>query len=108
MQGAAGFEGLLPTVVGVLPLQTVFDELLGFGILTFCIQYEVSSHLILHSCGERMCFVIRKERVNILLFSASCSKSEDSNRNSRIETTRLRMDFEMLGCGMFSLLPTCR
>lgn len=52
VEGAGGFEGLLPTVVGVLPLQTVFDELLGFGILTFCIQYEVSSHLILHSCGE--------------------------------------------------------
>lgn len=114
MQGAACFEGLLPTVIGVLPLQTVFDKLLGFSILTFCIQYEVSSHLILHSCGEWgekdiMCVWSEKN-----VWTSCCAQRKLfeiwktlDKRNSRIERTRLRMDFEMLGCGMFSLLPTC-
>lgn len=50
MEGAACFESLLAGVVGILPQQAVFNEGFCFCIFAFCVQYEVSSNLILHSC----------------------------------------------------------
>lgn len=52
VQRAGCLEGLLPAVDGILPLQTAFDEGLGLGVFTFCVQYEVPGDLILHSCWK--------------------------------------------------------